>query len=161
MATNTISNQGGGQSGNSPAPKRIVIFDDSREALKRFVERLQGTAVELRMYRRPKLDDSIREALQKFQPQLIVVGLLMGESREDGYKLIKQLHEVDTLKDVPIVVCSKLINDSDLGRKEKERSLSTPGLVAAYGKIPNFPPAEELFRPLSDFQSCKARKRNE
>ncbi len=100
----------------SEKTKRIVIFDDSRDALQRFAERLQGAVVELRMYRHPVLDASIRMDLSAFQPHLIVVDLLMGGSREEGYNLIKELHEVEALKDIPIVVCSKFINDSDLGR---------------------------------------------
>jgi PleD family two-component response regulator len=137
---------------NSDARKRIVIFDDSKGALRRFVQRFEGINVEMQMYSRPKLDDSIRQNLEKLDPELIVVGLMMGESLEDGYYLIKELHEFEPLREVPIVVASKYINDTAFGRKEKEKCLKTPGVVAAYSKFPNFPPAQELLRLIPETQ---------
>ena len=124
--------------------KRIVIFEDSTDALKRFSERLKNSGVELLMYKSPRIDDSIKTRLKEFKPQLIVIDLVLGGSREDGYQLLKDIKEVNNLKSIPIVVCSKLINPSPNGQKEKKMCLSIPGVVAAYGKIPNYPSPKEL-----------------
>ena len=122
--------------------KKIVIFDDSKEALRRFKKKFDGLHVEIKMFRNPFLDESIQKHLIEFEPDIIVVDLILGGFKEDGYNLIRNLREIEILKKVPIIICSKLINASALGEKEKEESLSTPGVVAAYAKFPDFPPSE-------------------
>ena len=57
--------------------------------------------------------------LIKFSPDLIVTDLLIGQTREDGYKLLKDINRVAETEQVPIVVCSKLINNSPPGQKNK------------------------------------------
>ncbi len=65
----------------------------------------------------------------------------MGRSKEDGYGLIKQIRQIPELQHVPIVVCSKMINDSDAGMAEAKRAEDTDGVVAAYAKAPHYPTA--------------------
>lgn len=128
---------------NNPSPaKRIVIFDDSEEALKRFRKVMEGQNVELRMYKQASVDE---QTLKDFRPQLIIIDLVMGRGREDGYALIKDISQTKSLKGVPIIVCSKLINSSPNGMAEKQLCLELPGVAAAFGKVPNFPSADQLF----------------
>lgn len=124
----------------------IVIFEDSKDALIRFSENLKNSNIKLKMYRQPIIDQSLKDDLISFNPDLIVIDLVLEGSREDGYQLIKDIQEDKKLTDVPIVVCSKFINESPRGLKEKEVCLNMPGVVAAFGKIPNFPSSDELLR---------------
>jgi PleD family two-component response regulator len=126
--------------------KRIVIFDDSVDALKRFEKKFEGVKVEIQTFRTPFVDEDVLRKLIKFKPQLIVVDLILEGFKEDGYGLIKDLQEIEDVKDIPIIVCSKLINPSDLGLAEKEECLKLPGVVAAYPKFPGYPSAEEFLK---------------
>lgn len=124
---------------------RIVIFDDSRDSLVRFKSVFQNSTVDLLLLRRPVLDESARAALLVFCPDLIVTDLVIGESREDGYRLIDQIREIEFACGVPpIVVCSKLFTHSPMGEAERGRALREQGVVAAFGKFPDFPSAEAL-----------------
>lgn len=126
-------------------PKCVVIFDDSRDALKRYANAFNESGCELLYFRRPEVDVNISTALVAFQPSLIIVDLVMGESREDGYRLIAQLREVPFRGGIPpIVVCSKLITKTPMGEGEKARALAEPGVKAAFGKYPDLPSAQEF-----------------
>lgn len=130
--------------------KRIVIFDDSVDALKRFRKKFEGVKVEIQDFRTPFLDEDIHRKLVKFKPQLIIVDLILGGFKEDGYGLIEELQKIDDLKDIPIIVCSKLINDSDLGLAEKEECRKHPGVREAYSKFPDYPSAEEFLKHIPE-----------
>jgi CheY-like chemotaxis protein len=134
---------------NSPKD-RIAIFDDSVEALKRFEKKFEGLPVEIIKFRSPFLDENIQRQLIEFAPNLIVADLIFGGFKEDGYQLLRNLREIELLKKVPIIICSKLINNSALGEKEKEDSLSTPGVVAAFAKFPDYPSAEEFLKHIKE-----------
>ena len=123
---------------------RIAVFDDSKEALRRFAGKFENTEVELQMFRSPLLNDYHLKILKEFKPNLIVVSLIMGGFREDGYNLIRDIRKSGVCKDASFVVCSKLINNSELGLKERKQCMHTPGVVAAYSKFPDYPPAGEI-----------------
>jgi CheY-like chemotaxis protein len=125
---------------------RIALFDDSAEVHDRFRNRLDGQEIEILSFMGGRFDSHIEGALVSFKPSLIIMDLLMGGARSDGYTLIKDINRVRALKNIPIIVCSKLINSSSFGRIEKEKCLKLPGVVAAYGKVPDFPPIGDLLR---------------
>ena len=120
----------------------VVVLDDSREALELYEELFKDAPVRLKTFRRSELDHEFLQALVKFQPQLFIVDLLLGESRYAGYALIDQIHTAEGLEDVPIVVCSKLINDSLPAQSEKRRCSKLPGVLAALAKFPELPDAK-------------------
>ena len=124
---------------------RIVIFDDSKEALERFDNIMKQSKAEILQFRSNKLNELIIKKIQKFKPQLFVVDLLLGESKVDGYNLIKQINRSE-FKDIPIVVCSKLIGETVAGESEREQCRSMPGVVAAFSKFPNFPSPDTILR---------------
>jgi len=71
----------------------------------------------------------------------------MGESRHDGYRLLAELQEVRFISGMPpVVVCSKLITHSQMGEEERRMALAAPGVVAAFGKFPDLPSAEQLLQ---------------
>ncbi len=133
-----------------PNPKsisysRIAIFDDSLESYNRFSKLFSAFKVKIKAFFRPEITDKIYKELELFNPDLIVVDLMMGESKLEGYRIIRKLSENKTLRNVSIVIWSKFITDSHFGSKEKERCLSFPGVVAVYGKYPG-PSAKEFLR---------------
>jgi hypothetical protein len=74
--------------------------------------------------------------LIEFQPPLMVVDLVLGQSRDDGFDLIMRLRRIHELDRVPIVVCSKLINDTALGQEMRRKATGLRGVVAALSKTP-------------------------
>ena len=131
------------QQGGDAGPKRVAIFDDSEDALKEYRTLFAQERVHLWTSRGSVLRD-VEKSLVEFRPQLIIVDLLIGEDRDEGYRLIRDLSRVRALEGVPIAVCSKLINESPAGKKERDACRNLPGVKAAFGKIPEFPEAEEL-----------------
>jgi CheY-like chemotaxis protein len=123
---------------------RIAVFDDSKDALRRFAGKFENTGVELQMFRSPLLNDYHLKTIKEFKPDIIVVSLIMGGFREDGYNLIRDIRKSGVCKDASFVVCSKLINSSELGRKEREHCMHTPGVVAAFSKFPDYPSACQI-----------------
>lgn len=108
----------------------VVIFDDATEALDRYENLFKESSVKLTKFRLPRVE---REGLRKANPDLVIVDLLMGNSREDGFLLLGKLLRVPELAGVPIVVCSKFVNP---GGDDVTRNLIEAGAVAAYGKYP-------------------------
>jgi len=126
---------------------RLVVFDDSRDAITRYAGSFANADVDLLSFRRPTIDTEIRAALIAFQPDLVIVDLVMGESRHDGYRLLAELQEVRFISGMPpVVVCSKLITHSQMGEEERRMALAAPGVVAAFGKFPDLPSAEQLLQ---------------
>lgn len=140
-----MSTHGDDQAGRQ-APWRIVLFDDSDAAAEEFGKLCSeaDTPVELRRFPDPNIDASVEEVLVAFRPHLFVVDLLLGSSQNDGMKVIRRLQQIPSLEKVPIVVCSKFINNSDVGKAMQRECLDMPGVVAAYGKIPSYPDIWEL-----------------
>lgn len=125
-------------------PTRIVIFDDARTARAQYAHDLKGHL--LAFCEGTYLDDHLTAKLVEFRPQLMIVDLVLGMSRDDGIDLIKRLRRIGELKDVPIVVCSKLINDTSLGEEVRRKVLTLPGVVAALPKSPHYPLAGALLK---------------
>jgi CheY-like chemotaxis protein len=133
---------------------RIVVFDDSSDALKRYADVFAEADCDFFKFKSPEISAEVRAALTVLDPDLIIVDLVMGESRKDGYRLIAQLREIPFKGRVPpIVVCSKLITSSSMGRAEKETALEEPGVVAAFGKFPDLPVAEKFLEHARKFSS--------
>ena len=130
----------------STEAKSIVIFDDSKDAIKRFRENMENFNVQILPIRNPSINDSILKKIQNFKPQLFIVDLLMGESKIEGYNIIKKINRSKLFENIPIVVCSKFISDTPAGKKEKEECLSFPGVVDALSKFPNYPSGEEILK---------------
>ena len=124
----------------------IAIFDDSSDTLKRYSSILAGKTDSIQTYRTPELTPEIIRSLLHRPPDLIILDLLMGESKEDGYRLLSQLKENRQLSMVPVIVCSKLINSSVTGQEEKLLVESILGAGTAHPKVPDLPSAEELLR---------------
>jgi len=126
-------------------PTRLVIFDDAKEALKRYGETFAEVECQFLTFRKPIVDEDCEAALVAFRPHLIIVDLEMGRGRMDGYQLIAQLREVPFRGGVPpIIVCSKFITDSPMGQGEREAAESQPGVVAAFQKFPSLPTADQF-----------------
>ena len=128
-------------------PTRIAIFDDSTDALRRYAEVFADTDCELLTLKSSVVTPDIRDGLVALQPNLIIVDLVMGESRSDGYRLIRQIQGVPFKNGLPpIVVCSKLITESTMGQAERAQALNEPGVKAAFGKFPDLPRAVEFLK---------------
>lgn len=136
-----------GGTGQAAQPLRIAIFDDSREALSLYEEHFKDASAELLTFTGSSLYPSVLHQLAQFRPQLIIADLLIGGSREDGYRLLDELHSAAEVHGVPVVVCSKFINRSPLGAREAERCKAAPGVKAVFPKFPALPPVEQ-FREL-------------
>ena len=126
-----------------PGLKKIVIFDDSKETLERFEEKMKGDDVKLLKFRSSTIEEPMSQKIKDFKPQLFLVDLLIGDSKVNGYQLIRVLKSGE-FKGIPIVVCSKYINETESGKREKEECLSLPGVVAAFRKFPDLPEKETL-----------------
>src|ERR1019366_2721869 len=100
-----------------PNPVRVGVFDDSKEAIERYEVLFKNQNAKLWTFRGSLLTTEVQKAFVEFNPQLIVVDLLIGQDRADGYRLIKEIRKIKALDRVPIAVCSKLINDSASGRR--------------------------------------------
>jgi len=125
---------------------KIVIFEDSQEAIDRFKSKFEFANVEIISFRNPLLNDEIIEKISKFSPHLIVVDLILGGFKDDGYNIISELQGNKIFRLIPIIVCSKLINDSDIGKKEKRECMELSGVKAAFSKFPDYPDAEEFLK---------------
>ena len=79
-----------------------------------------------------------------FHPHLIVVDLFFSRSQSEGIQLVREIHKVDALKTTPIVICSKWINDTPIGCEMRVRCRRIPGVVEAFGKVPDYPDASAL-----------------
>lgn len=124
---------------------RIAIFDDSAAAEETYRKLFEGHRI---MVKKTMRVDALKDELLDFAPQLLVVDLVLETSRYDGFDLIRQLREIDELQSVPIVVCSKQIDSSELGRRLAQQVGRLPGVKAVLSKNP-YPPAREFLLPLA------------
>jgi CheY-like chemotaxis protein len=135
---------------------KVVIFDDSVVTLDRYRALFSDHRVSLITVTIPVINPDLEVRLIRFDPDLIVVDLLMGESREDGYFLIQQIRSHHALLSVPIIVCSKLVNSSQIGVIEKGQIEAMLGKGTAYMKVPDLPSATDLLKHIPWWRADKS-----
>jgi hypothetical protein len=125
---------------------RIVVFDDCKTTIEFYRGKwAQEEYVRFLAFRQPQLDEHVAETLHRFYPNVIVSGLMQGDSIEQGFTLFGQLQEDPQLSQIPIVVVSKYVGVSECCNTPRRRELTsrvldTPGVVAAFDKVPDFGP---------------------
>jgi CheY-like chemotaxis protein len=124
---------------------RVVVFDDSQAAQAQYRTLFEDCGVHLLFLDDPSINDRVRRELIALDPQLLIVDLILSQSRLDGLNLVRELQSIRELKAVPIVVCSKLILNAP-GAEPMGRVLKMPGVVAALPKTPEYPSAQEFLR---------------
>ena len=121
------------------------MIEDSTESMMKFLKSLIPTdIVELQAVSvAPFFDNKIERAIKRFDPDLIILDLLLVREAESGFRVLRRLKDSVLLKDVPVVVCSKYIgSDPDDRNKSKAMKL---GAVAAIPKIP-FPGVQDFLQ---------------
>src|SRR2546427_7426947 len=110
---------------------RITMIENSRETQVKFLESLPtNETVELQpVTTAPFFDEKIEQAIIDFHPDLIILDLLLHRDIESGFRVLRKIKESNSLKDIPVVVCSKFIGE-DREDKNKKRALES-GAVAA------------------------------
>src|SRR5579864_2932282 len=107
---------GGGPMINTAATSsekiRVVVFDDSQAAQAVYRRLFKDCGIHLLFIDDSSINDRMRKELLALNPQLLIVDLMLSQSRLDGLQLVRELHRIRELKAVPIVVCSKLISDA-------------------------------------------------
>jgi CheY-like chemotaxis protein len=136
---------------------KILFCDDSMEAYKRAYELWMPKKrdLEIRQYVFPDLNYCTKSIID-YNPDVIVTDLMKGRGAEDGYRLINEIQSIPQLENVPIIVVSKQINSSRHGIEQKKRALSTPGVVGAYGKVPNYPDLDIIVENMLLHKAAKA-----
>ena len=123
--------------------KNIVIIDGSEYSLESYNEIFRDEDVNLTKFMHPRIDEYVELFnTNRVKPDLIIIGIVFGGSSEEGYQLLKKLQAIDNLKEIPVIVCSKLINDSSFGKQVQARCRKFNNVVAMYGKIPSTPSVE-------------------
>jgi CheY-like chemotaxis protein len=123
---------------------RVLIFEDADATRREYAQLFSQAGILTRFHTKQDLTQQDIERFVAFAPNLIVMDLLLGSSKLDGYTLIRRLQQNRSLKLVPIVVVSKFVNLSDIGQREAEDVKSLPGVVASYSKLSNLPSLEVL-----------------
>jgi DNA-binding response OmpR family regulator len=119
---------------------RVTIIEDSRESQIQFLRSLKKEEeVQLQLISSPPYFDSkVQESMIDFKPDLVILDLLLLEETDSGFRVLRQLKDSKTLKNVPVVVCSKFITN-DPKDQNRIKALGY-GAVEALPKIP-FPKA--------------------
>ncbi len=126
-------------------PIRVAIFDDAKEAIEEYERLFEKENVDLWTYQGSRLAD-VRESLRGFTPELIIVDLLIGNDRHDGYRLIRDIWKAREFRGAPVVVCSKLINKAERGERERLFCLNQRGVKDALPKVSAMPEANEFLQ---------------
>lgn len=118
-------------------PLRIAIFDDAESSLASYREAFGKGArnVNLHLVNDPMFPDHVARKLGDFEPDLIIVDLVMGRSRDDGYGLLRKLQAHSRFENIPKIIRSKLIGGSDAGQAEKARAERLPNVIAVMPKL--------------------------
>lgn len=122
----------------------IVVIDDSKDALQNYAKIFNGSQHDLKMFCRPSIDQNTKKILINYKPNLFIIDLLMGKGHEDGYDTIRELQEIEPLKEVPIIIVSKFISNTIKGGKIKEECENLPGVVNVYSKYPHYPSLQDI-----------------
>jgi DNA-binding response OmpR family regulator len=125
---------------------RVTVIDDSCDAARRIMEMLSKecqTEVQ-HLGGPPFYSDDIEQAIARFNPALLILDLLLFGDLNSGKRVLRELKQSTSLRDVPVIVCSKYITtgkESDQLVKE----LLELGAAQVLSKVP-FPKAEELLK---------------
>lgn len=124
---------------------KVTIIEDSRESQVKFLQAIKpGVLVELQLISAPPyFDKKVEKSITSFNPDLIMLDLLLLEETDSGFRVLRQLKDSKYLKKVPVVVVSKFIG-RDPNDMNKLKALDY-GAVAALPKIP-FPKAEDFLK---------------
>ncbi|HEV2883105.1 MAG TPA: hypothetical protein VGX24_17685 [Pyrinomonadaceae bacterium] len=119
------------------------MIEDSRETMIKFLHSLpRDENVEVQaIVIAPFFDNKIEQAIDEFDPDLIILDLLLTRDEESGFRVLRRLKESALLKDIPVVVCSKLISRGSDDKNRQRAELYNPAAVLP--KIP-FPEAQEF-----------------
>jgi response regulator RpfG family c-di-GMP phosphodiesterase len=123
---------------------KIVIFDDSDSAEYTYRAIFERCSVSLSFFKSCVLDPATKAQLREINPHLLIVDLMFGSDRLEGYGLIKDISKTRGLEEAPVIICSKCINDSPHGRRENARCIQIPCVRATYSKFPCYPTCDEL-----------------
>ena len=123
--------------------RRVTMIEDSRETMIKFLHSLpRDENVEVQaIVIAPFFDNKIEQAIDEFDPDLIILDLLLTRDEESGFRVLRRLKESALLKDIPVVVCSKLISRGSDDKNRQRAELYNPAAVLP--KIP-FPEAQEF-----------------
>ena len=125
---------------------RVTIIEDSRESEIEFLKSLEPQVNDVQMQlitAAPYFNDKLEWAIAKFDPDLIILDLLLLDKIESGLKILTQIKQSAALKKVPVIVCSDFIGNSPTDRN-RTRALRL-GAEDALSKNP-FPKAHEFLR---------------
>lgn len=114
---------------------RIVIIDDSEDAIRLIKSKLGEGAATYLPITYTVLDEDICRKIAAFNPDLLLTDLVLENDREEGIRLVREIHKNPVLSRIPLVIISKLINDSPLGEKLRLECLQFPGVDGAFGKL--------------------------
>jgi len=123
--------------------KRVTIIEDSKETQRQFLDSLpESEIVEMQAIMvEPFFNDEIEIAVKEFGPRLIILDLRLDRSEESGFRILRKLRQ-SSLKDIPVIVCSKYITSS--ANDENKKKALRYGAVAALPKFP-FPKIQTFF----------------
>ena len=119
---------------------KVVVFEDSKEHQKLFESILAAKGCDtLTIDRAKPAEDSAR--ILGFEPDLCIVDSEF-ESEIDGLDIIRFLQH--NMPEVPIAVCSHLLDNPAKRNWILSRYRGLPGVRGVFGKKP-FPTAEDIF----------------
>lgn len=129
---------------------RVALFEDS-VAARAIWEKLvfSGHAVEVITLEDPLFPEAKRKELAEFNPEILVVDLVMGTSRFDGYNLLKEISADQRFQGLPVVVCSKLISSSLAGQEVMNAVREIKGVKAVFPKLPDYPSYDDIISVLN------------
>ncbi len=124
---------------------KVTIIEDSRESQIKFLQSIDPKVpVEMQLISAPPFfDEKVEKSIAEFGPDLIILDLLLLEEIDSGFRVLRQIKESESLKNIPVVVCSKFIGPNS---KDKNRIKSLDfGAVAALSKTP-FPESHDFLK---------------
>ncbi len=129
-------------------PPRVLILEDSKGDIDRYQAALRGRAECL--YLSPvKVTPELMEAIRRFDPELIVVDLMLGAETGmkayPGARIVGAICNDSQLKEKRIIVCSKYINPME--KDPKAPDVPRGAIDKALPKFP-FPTADDLLSAL-------------
>jgi CheY-like chemotaxis protein len=133
-------------------PMRVTIIENTRETQIQFLKQLpSGVDVEVQpITAAPFFDEKIERVISEFNPDLIILDLLLSVDIQSGFRVLRYLKESKSLKDIPVVVCSKFVGDEG-SKKENKKTALELGAVATFSK-------EDFPKPTKFLQYAKSQE---